>query len=65
MSLLGDIGKSVLKGAAWYLEETSKSNSRSKNYSDEQREGFREFSDTMHNFRESLNGNSMDDEDDY
>ena len=62
MGLLGDVGKSVLKGAAWYLEEASKSASRNKNYSYEQKESLRDYSNRMHDFRMSFDD---DDDDDY
>lgn len=62
---LGKIGKTAVNGTAWYLEQASYSNSKNKNFTDEQREGFAEFGDRMHNFRDRLNGKNEDEEDDY
>ena len=48
-------GKFVAGGVASYLEDQSRSKSRSKNFSDEQRDAFSEYADRMHSFRDSLN----------
>lgn len=62
---LGKIGKTAAKGTLWYLEEASKSSSRSKNYTDEQRESFREYSERMHDYRMRLSECNNDDDYDY
>lgn len=49
------VGKAIARGAATYLEYQSRSNSRSSNFTDEQRESFSEYADRMHEFKESLN----------
>lgn len=58
---LGKIGKAAVSGVAWYLEDASHSCSKSSNFTDEQREGLADFSDRMHNFRDSFNGRDDDD----
>lgn len=55
-------GKVVAGGVALYLEDQSRSKSRSKKFSDEQREAFSEYADRMHSFRESLDDEEFDDE---
>lgn len=59
---LGKIGKTAAKGTLWYLEQQSNSVSHNKNYTDEQREGMREFSQNMHDYRMYLSDNDEEDD---
>lgn len=49
----GEIADLALRGTAGYLEHASKSASWNKNYTEEQREYFQEFSERMGNIREN------------
>lgn len=63
--IAGKVGKAAVNGTLWYLETASDSVSKNRTYTDEQREGMREFSDRMHNARRSFNGYDEDCDSDY
>lgn len=61
---LGKIGRAVVNGTARYLENQSKYCARNKNFTDEQRAAYAEFSNNMHEFRDRFNSSDSDDYDD-
>lgn len=57
--------KSVLKGAATYIEEQSKSASKSHNFTDDQKADMLAFSAKAKSFRESLSESNYDEDEEY